>query len=245
MIWVILSLALGGVLKGATGAGAPVVAVPVMAMFYGVDFAVAMMIVPNLLNNVWQGWQFRKSALPRRFMVVFCIAGMVGAVLGTWLLVTLSPTILTLIVAVGVFAYIGFRLAKPGWLLPERLHQRLAGPVGLLAGVMQGASGVSAPVSITFLNALRLPRPTFIGTISIYFATMSMLQMPAMALSGVLTWHRLALSFGALAVLSAFMPVGNWIGKRVSKELFDRGVLVLLFLIAVKIVIDAVRKGFI
>lgn len=245
MIWVFLSLVLGGVLKGATGAGAPVVAVPVMAMFYGVDFAVAAMIVPNLLNNVWQGWQFRKSALPRRFMVVFCIAGMVGAVLGTWLLVTLSPTLLTLIVAVGVFSYIGFRLAKPGWAVPERLHQPLAGPVGMLAGVMQGASGVSAPVSITFLNALRLSRPTFIGTISIYFATMSMVQLPAMAFSGVLTWHRLAISFGALVILSAFMPVGNWLGKRISKEAFDKGTLVLLFLIAIKIVFDAARKGFV
>lgn len=243
MIWVFLSLALGGVLKGATGAGAPVVAVPVMAMFYGVDFAVATMIVPNLLNNVWQGWQFRKSALSGRFMVVFCAAGMVGAVLGTWLLVTLSPTILTLIVAVGVFAYIGFRLAKPGWVVPGWLHQPLAGPVGVLAGVMQGASGVSAPVSITFLNALRLSRPAFIGTISIYFATMSMVQLPAMALSGVLTWNRLAISFGALLILSTFMPVGNWLGKRISKEAFDKSTLVLLFLIAIKIVVDAVRKG--
>ena len=35
-----LALALGGILKGATGAGMPVIAVPVIASIYGVQLAV-------------------------------------------------------------------------------------------------------------------------------------------------------------------------------------------------------------
>lgn len=243
MIWAIISLAIGGILKGATGAGTPILAVPVMAMFFGVDVAVVVMLIPNLVNNFWQGWQFRESMMPRRFMIVFTIAGMVGVVLGTWLLVSLSPTILLLLVAFGVFSYITFRLARPGWRVPERLHQPLAMPVGVLSGILQGASGVSAPVSITFLNALGLTRPVFIGTISWFFAWMTVAQLPALALSGVLTWERLGYSMAALALISAFMPVGGMIGRRVSREAFDKALLVLLFVIAVKIVFDALRTG--
>jgi uncharacterized membrane protein YfcA len=243
MIWAIISLALGGILKGATGAGTPVLAVPVMAMFFGVDVAIVTMLIPNLVNNFWQGWQFRESLMPRRFMVVFNIAGMVGVVIGTWLLVSLSPKILLLMVAFGVFSFIAFRLARPGWQVPERLHQMLAAPVGVLSGILQGAAGVSAPVSITFLNAMRLTRPVFIGTISWFFAWMTVAQLPALALSGVLTWERLGYSLGALALISAFMPLGGKIGKRVSRETFDKALLTLLFLISVKIVVDALRAG--
>lgn len=243
MIWALISLAIGGILKGATGAGTPVLAVPVMAMFFGVDVAVVTMLIPNLVNNFWQGWQYRDSVMPRRFMVVFVVAGMVGVVIGTWLLVSLSPTILMLMVAFGVFSYIAFRLARPEWQVPERLHQVLATPVGVMSGVLQGASGVSAPVSITFLNAMRLTRPVFIGTISWFFAWMTVAQLPALALSGVLTWERMGYSLGALALISAFMPVGGMIGKRISRETFDRALLALLFLIAVKIVVDALRAG--
>lgn len=243
MIWAIISLAIGGILKGATGAGTPVLAVPVMAMFFGVDVAVVVMLIPNLVNNFWQGWHFRRTTMPRRFMIVFNIAGMVGVVFGTWLLVSLSPTILLLLVAFGVFSFIAFRLARPDWRVPQRLHQPMSAPVGVLSGMLQGASGVSAPVSITFLNALGLERQVFIGTISWFFAWMTVAQLPALALSGVLTWERLGYSLGALALISSFMPVGEAIGKRVSRQTFDKALLVLLFLIAVKIVFDALRSG--
>lgn len=239
MFWAILSLALGGIVKGATGAGAPVVAVPVLALFYGVDFAVTTMMVPNLLSNVWQGWAYRRDRLPGRFSYFFGAAGMAGAAAGTWLLATLSPDLLKLAVACIVVLYIVFRLARPGWRLAMSAAITLAGPVGFLGGVMQGAAGMSGPVSISFLNALRLERPVFIGTISLFFVAMSLSQVPALFALGIMTGERLLISFGALAVTGLFMPVGSWMARHVSKETFDRLLLVLLAVIAAKIFFDA------
>ena len=43
---------------------------------------------------------------------------------------------------------------------------RRFGPlVGFVGGTLQGAAGISAPVSITFLNAIKLPRLTFIAVV--------------------------------------------------------------------------------
>ncbi len=53
VILAIVGLALGGMLKGATGAGAPLIAVPVMAMYFDVPMAVTVFAVTNLLANVW------------------------------------------------------------------------------------------------------------------------------------------------------------------------------------------------
>ena len=51
-----LAFACGGILKGAIGAGAPVIAVPILALLYDVPLAVALFTLPNLLSNSWQGW---------------------------------------------------------------------------------------------------------------------------------------------------------------------------------------------
>ena len=236
---VVLSLALGGVLKGATGAGAPIVAVPIMAMAYDVRFAVTVMIMPNLLSNLWQAWLYRAALQDRGFVANLAVAGAIGAGLGTWMLAALPSEWLTAVVAVVTLAYVGFRVAKPSWRLAEAVGRRIAFPVGLLGGTLQGASGVSAPVSITFLNALQLERPRFIATISIFFFMMSAVQLPFLVMFGLMNWHRFWLGLVALAVIFAFMPVGGWAAQRISKRAFDRLILGLLTLLALRLLGEA------
>src|SRR5690606_34654433 len=132
-------LAGGGVLKGATGAGAPVLAVPALAMMFDVRVAVVVMMVPNLLTNTLQAWRFWKARLPGPFVWTFAIAGAAGAMAGTLMLAIFPVDYLSLIVAFGVFAYIAARLARPDWNVGIALAERLSVPVGLMAGILQGA----------------------------------------------------------------------------------------------------------
>ncbi len=240
MIWALIGLALGGILKGATGAGAPIVAIPALTMAVDVKFAVTMMLMPNLFSNLWQGWTYRKHSLPRRFLLLFCLSGAVGIGLGSLMLAYVSPDTLSLLVAAGVAIYVVLRLLKSGWYLAYPLAERLAAPAGLLGGLLQGATGLSAPASLTFLNAMRLDRPVFIGTISAFFVTITATQVPTLYALGFLTPMLLAQSLGALAILSLFMPVGRKLAQIWSRETFDRVILVLLAVIAIRIVWQAI-----
>lgn len=240
MLWTFLALLLGGILKGATGAGAPIIAVPVMAILVNVPFAIAILSVPNLVSNLWQGWQHRADHLDLRFTVKFALAGASGAALGTYMLANLPDEALLVGVAISVFAYIAFRLARPHWVLPFAAAQRLALPVGTVAGMLQGAAGVSAPVSITFLNALRTDRSAFVATISAFFAAMAVVQIPLLTLYGFLTWERFLWSCVAIVPLAAGMPIGAALARRISKEIFDKVILALLALVALRLLSDAV-----
>ena len=99
IVAILIAFALGGILKGATGAGAPIVTIPVIAAFYDVRIAVIIMVIPNLLTNIGQLYQFRKTILPRFFTISFALGGGIGAFLGTILLVNLPIKILILSVA--------------------------------------------------------------------------------------------------------------------------------------------------
>lgn len=233
------ALAVGGILKGATGAGSPIIGVPLLAMLYDVPTAVAIFTLPNLVSNVWQSWQYRVHRAPASLSWGFAVAGALGAGIGSFLLVTLSADTLILAVSAAVFLYIGFRMARPDWALRMQVAKLLAVPAGLVGGILQGAAGVSAPVSITFLNALKMDRKSFIATISLFFLGMTLVQIPLLAVWEVLTPWRALLSLAAIVPLLGAMPAGSWLAQRIRRETFDRVILVLLAVIAARLAIGA------
>jgi len=235
-----LGLVLGGVLKGAVGAGSPILGVPILAILFDVPTAVAIFAIPNLLTNVWQWWIYRKNQISKGFTWAFAAGGGIGAVAGSILLASLRPEVLMASLSGVVILYIAFRLARPHWRLTAAQARALVAPAGLAGGVMQGAGGISAPVSVTFLNAMRLERKQFIATISVYFTAMSVTQIPSLAALGILTGHRAAVSLLAVLPLFAGMPLGAALTRYVSKETFDRLILALLAVIALKLLYDAV-----
>ena len=236
-----LGLLLAGVLKGATGAGAPIIAIPTLATVFDVPIAVTVMAAPNFVTNAWQAWGYRDARPPRVMTLRLVLGAMVGTAIGTLGLVGLPQQGLMLLLAACVAAYVGFRLARPRWGLGAGPAQRLSGPVGLVSGLLQGAAGLSAPVSITFLNAVRLERAAFIAVASLFFAAMSVTQVPALAAVGLLTPATLGGSLVAVTLVLGGMPLGRLLARRVSAAAFDRLILGLLVAVAVKLVIDALR----
>ena len=236
IIAILVAFSLGGILKGATGAGAPIITIPVIAAFYDVRIAVIIMVIPNLLTNIGQLYQFRKTILPKFFTLSFAIGGGIGAFLGTILLVNLSIKILTLSVAFIVSVYILLKLLVPSWKLTYEKAKKLVFLMGSLGGILQGTAGLSAPISITFLNSMKLERNQFIPTISVYFGVMSIFQMPTLYYYNFLNLEIILVSCISTLVLLSFMPIGSWIAKSVSKESFDKITLILLGFIAFRII---------
>lgn len=233
------ALALGGVVKGALGAGLPVVAIPVLATFFDVRFAIAILALPTLVTNFWQVWQFREHRKGLGWLTGMCIASGFGIAFGTWLLASLSSHVLGMILAVVLVAYIGLRLVRPSWYIPLEVARRIAPAAGLISGLLQGATGISAPVSISFISSLGFNRPQFIFAVSTLFASYTVVQVPSLVLTGILTWHRLALGMLAFLPVFAAMPLGNWLATRLSQAAFARLLLALLAVIAVKLVYDS------
>lgn len=241
LIIAILAFALGGTVKGAIGAGSPVLVIPVLAMLYDVKLAVAVMMVPNLVTNIWQLWRYRKSLLPKRLVWYFALAGGTGAGCGSWILATLPQSLLSLTLAATVLAYVIFRLVKTNWVLSYINADKLSIPVGAIAGILQGSTGISAPVSVTFFNALQLQRPVFIASIAVYFIAMTVVQIPALISLDILTMQRFLLGFAALVPMVLCMPLGELLAKRFNRHTFDRALLVLLVCLALKLAYDGLQ----
>ena len=64
------------------------------------------------------------------------------------------------------------------------MAHKLNMPIGFLAGFLQGAFGISAPATLTFLNAIKFERTEFIIIVSVFFMTMSLIQLPTLLYLG-------------------------------------------------------------
>jgi uncharacterized membrane protein YfcA len=235
MIAIFIAMFLGGILKGATGSGAPIIAIPVIAAFYDVRLAVIILVIPNFLINIWQIYKFRAYNLEPMFTRNFAIAGLLGAAIGTAMLSWIAIDKLNVLMAFIVFAYIALRLAKPAFHIPLERANKLVWYAGVGGGFLQGALGVSAPISVTFANAIKLQRPVFIFTISVFFTAMCVAQMPLQIAYGMVSWQTLVVGVFAFIPLIAGLPVGEMIGKHMSAKIFDRVILTMLAVLAFKL----------
>lgn len=233
------AMALGGFVKGATGVGLPQITIPVMAIFIGVEHAVVVMAIPGVLANAWLFWRHRAYLRTTRDLPVLLVSGIVGTALGTFGLHALDSRVLGLVLAGVILLYVTIVLTRWEVALPPTLTRYTSPPVGVLAGLMQGSTGMSGPVLSTYLHSFRVGKETFVISVVTLFQVFALTQAVTLAQLGLYSTGRLLESLLALLPLTAAVPLGAWFSGRLSRRAFDRFVLVVLMLTAGKLVYDS------
>ncbi len=237
---VLLAVAAGFFAKGVTGIGGPLLAIPVAAAFVGVEHAVAVVAVPGLLGNVWLMWEHRaERARLMRLLGMFLLAGVVGAIIGTWLLVSIDDRLLTLGLAGVVILYVATYLIQPDLRLGDRGARLLAPPMGLASGLLQGATGISAPPVAMYMHSIRLPKGAFVFAVTTPFMLFGIVQIASMAALGAYDAERWTQAVLACLPLLIVIPVGIRLGRRLSQATFEKVMLGLLAIVAVKMIWDS------
>lgn len=236
LLTIVIALGVGGFFKGATGAGAPLVAVTIIAAFYDVTMGILVMVVPNIVMNARQVWSYYSEIQPARMAILLSLGAVPGMIMGTALLASAPQDVLQLSLGLFIGCYLGLRIVDPQFSISARTADRLGLPTGVLGGIMQGVVGTSAPIGLLFLNSQRLARPMFIGTISSFFLANSIVQAPALWWAGLLTLQWVTIS--ALAVIPVWicLTLGNRAAKKLSPKAFDRLILILLAVLAVRLI---------
>ncbi len=114
-----LALGAGAIVKGATGMGLPLVALPVLTTVFGLQHAVGLMCVPLIFTNAWQVWRFRASARDDRmaFLPLFLAGGAIGIGLGTWALTSLPERALVLTLGIILLGHVALKLMASHFVL--------------------------------------------------------------------------------------------------------------------------------
>jgi uncharacterized protein len=225
---IVIAIALGSFIKGVTGSGLPQIAIPVMAIFLGVERSVVVMAIPGIVSNTWLMWTYRSHLDRSRDLPLLLSTGIVGAVGGTWLLKELDPRILSGVLAAIILVYILLRLTKPTFSLAPSVTRRLSPPVGLAAGTLQGATGISGPLLTTYLHSYRLEPQVYVVSLVTLFQVFAVVQAITLAGLGLFDRSRVLEGLLALVPMMVALPLGSRAARHMSPRVFDVWVLVLL-----------------
>jgi uncharacterized membrane protein YfcA len=238
LVVIVVAIAVGAFIKGATGGGLPQVAIPVMAPFLGVEHAVVLMAIPGIISNAWLVRTHRAEVVHTRDLPSLVSTGIVGAVIGTVALKSLDGRALAAVLVVVIVAYIVIVLVHPGFRLPPRVTRFASPPVGFGGGILQGSTGISGPLLTTYMHGYRLPPRAYVFSLAVLFFVGAVVQTITLAFVGLYTGTWLVESLLTLIPIALFLPIGSWAAKRLSHETFQRVTLVLVAASAVSLLHD-------
>lgn len=236
LLIVLAAVVVGSTVKAVTGMGLPVIAIPVAALFVDLDDAVVSIAFANLLSNAVLAGRERSHLHETRDLPVLAVAGLAGAVLGAIAFVQLpeEPLIGLLIVAIVVYVINFF--ARPDRAVSPERSRRLAPAVGSIAGMFQGAIGISGPIIGAWIHGYRLPRGAHILSVTALFLVSGAAQFAVLVAGGELS-GRVTASLMVCVPVLATIPLGTALRERVSSRGFDLAVVGMLAVSSVALAI--------
>lgn len=229
-------LALGAFVKGLTGMGLPLVAVPFMASFLGAEHAIVVMQIPGIVSNGWLVWRHRRELdeLPMRYDLVLPAAAL--TVVGVWFLDSARNNVTLLLLAVVVGAFLALVLLKPSFRLEGRTGRIVTPLASAVGGFVQGAAGISGPLFSTLVLSYRLKKEAYVFYVALIFGMCNVIQVVVMGYFGMWTGQRLVEGLLALIPMFIFQSVGMRLMGRISPVLFNRAVITVILVMEIKLV---------
>ena len=229
----------GGVVKGVTGVGLPLVLVPLTAQFVPIPVAVALLTVPMVATNVTQAMEGGETLAAIRQLLPILAFVVVGLLVGVHLLLSIDRRLLSLILGISFLALAALLLLMPHVRIGDATA-RWAGPmIGFAAGVLGGMSAMFGPPMIAYLVGRGTDPNSFVKQMAIFAFTASLTMLLALGGSGSMTGRDMLVSALAIIPIQAGMPLGRWLRRRTKPNWFRIAVLVVLALGG----LDMLRRG--
>lgn len=221
---------LAGTIKGTVGIGLPTVSVALLSQFLPPHAAVALIVGPLCVTNLWQVIRSGASrdTLTRYLPLILCL--MVSIFVTTLFTLSIPPGALLTVIGLAVVTFALTSLIKPPPPLPDS-HDRIAQvATGLSAGVLGGLTTIWAPPVVIYLLAKRLAPDEFVRAIGLFLFLGSLPLAVGFWNTGLLNDGNISLS--AAMVLPALLgfSIGEAIRKRIPAARF-RTILLWIFLL--------------
>jgi uncharacterized membrane protein YfcA len=233
---------LAGFIKGVLGLGLPTVAMGLLAVTMPPGQALAIVIVPAIVTNIWQTFvgSYLRDIIRRLWPL------MVGTVIGIWLNAGMltgpyaryASVVLGLLLV--IYAILG--LSKFSFKVARSDEKWIGGIVGLITGVISATTGVQVIPSMPFLQAIGMEKDELVQALGVFFTTATLALAFNLTTAGLLT-AATALP-GAVAMAASFtgMFIGQAVRDRMQPDVFRRWFLISMILLGIYLAASALVR---
>jgi uncharacterized membrane protein YfcA len=222
---------LAGFVKGAIGLGLPTVAMGLLAVSMPPARALAIVIVPAIVTNVWQTFvgPYLRDIVRRLWPL------MVGTVIGIWsgagLMTGPYARYGTVVLGALLVIYAVVGLSRFSFHVARRDEKWVGGIVGLITGVVSAATGVQVIPSMPFMQAIGMEKDELVQALGVFFTVATVALAFNLTQAGLL--NASTTLPGAVAMAGAFagMLIGQALRARLDPETFRRWFLIAMILL--------------
>jgi uncharacterized protein len=242
LLLVAAAFLLAGFIKGVIGLGLPTVSMGLLAVTMQPSHALAIVIVPAIITNIWQTFvgPYLRDIIRRLWPL------MAGTVIGIWLNAgmltgpyarygSIVLGVLLVIYALTGLSEFNFRVARSD-------EKWIGGIVGLITGVVSAATGVQVIPSMPFMQAIGMEKDELVQALGVFFTVATVALAFNLTSAGLLSAST-ALP-GAVAMTAAFtgMFIGQAVRSRMKPEVFRRWFLIAMILLGLYLAGTGVYK---
>lgn len=231
---------LAGVVKGMVGFAMPMILISGLGSFLAPELALAGLMLPTLVTNIWQGLRdgLRAALASLGRFRLFLAVGAVCLFASAQLVGVLPAGVLLTAIGVPLVVFsIWQLLGQP--LTLRAASRRIEVAMAVLGGSLGGLSGVWGPPVVVYLTALGTPKAEQMRIQGVLYLLGSIALVAAHTGSGVVTPESMAFSASLVPAALAGMWVGYRLQDRIDQAAFRRATLAVLLLAG----LNLIRRG--
>jgi len=164
----------------------------------------------------------------------------VGIWSGAWALTVVDVRILYALAGVAVLLSVLNAWFRPEVVISPRLERWLGPLVGLLAGVLGGASSLFGPPLIIFLVGLKLGKDDFVSAVGFLYLCGGFPLVASLLMHGIMGREELLFSAAAVLPVGIGILIGQRLRERLGGPLFARLILGFMLLLAASLIVKAI-----
>ena len=240
LIFIAAAFLLAGFIKGVIGLGLPTVSMGLLAVTMPPSQALAIVIAPAIVTNIWQTFvgPYLRDIILRMWPL------MLGTAFGIWLngdmLTGPYARYGTIILGVLLMIYAAIGLGKVSFSVARSNEKWIGGIVGVITGVISAATGVQVIPSMPFMQATGMEKDELVQALGVYFTVATLALAFNLTAAGLLS-AATALP-GVIALVASFvgMFIGPAVRTRMEPDTFRRWFLIAMIFLGIYLVGTAI-----
>jgi uncharacterized membrane protein YfcA len=235
-------LALAGFIKGVIGLGLPTVSIGLLAVAMPPVHALAIVIAPAIVTNVWQTFAgpYLGGILRRLWPMLAGTA--VGIRSGAGLMTGPTARFAGIVLGILLVIYALISLVKVQFKVAPGHEKWLGGMVGVATGIISAATGVQVIPSMPFMQAIGMEKDELVQALGVFFTTATVALAFNLTEAGLVNASTALPGIVALAAAFAGMFIGQAVRTRLEPNAFRRWFLIAMLLLGIYLAGSALYK---
>ena len=230
-----------GFVKGVLGFGFPIIALIILTLSIGLLDALAIVVIPTLVTNLWQALSggYLKIILGRMWR--YFLIAVVFIWIASYYLTLVDIDWLTMLLGTVLFFFALSRLLDFHITVPSRYESALAVPLGAVNGILTGLTGSFMVPSVLYMQAIGFRGDLLVQAMGVFFSISAFTLAVTLGRNDLISVEQAQLSALALIPTIIGLLAGRWTRRQINEDRFQIIFLMAVLVLGGYIVIRSVR----